>query len=75
MFGIGQKLTDEQLRKHMLDTYFSLRVGMAIIGVALPIMLLIIAWALGLASHPTSAYLRAWRTCEPHEWSRRLRRP
>lgn len=54
MLGIGKKLSDDQLREHMIDSYFSLRVGMAIIGVALPIVLLVIAWRLGWAERPTS---------------------
>ena len=54
MLGLGKKLSLDELREHMLATYFSLRIALALVGLALPVALLIIGMAMGLTSRPLS---------------------
>lgn len=39
-----------ELREHMLWTYYGLRVGLAVIGISLPLLLLVVGWLLHGAS-------------------------
>src|SRR5260221_9936623 len=60
--ALTKDMTAEDLRKNMLSTYFTLRVGIVILSAALPVGLLVYSVAShgGLQEHSMSAFYGAY---------------
>jgi len=59
--GVAFRKEPEQLQEHVLATYFNLRIGIAVVGIALPLVLWIIGYLYAqlCLQHSISAYYHA----------------